>query len=75
MSSSSLVRLPPGSVFARYALLPSGAWAVVSAAGAVLAPCFFDLRFSFSFVCSVSGSGGWVVLAPIPPATAQPALF
>jgi hypothetical protein len=72
-----------GCVFARYAPVPGqpGAVQVVSSSGAVLAPSFFELRDRFSFVCALSGSGGWVALRSssfLPPASAaavQPALF
>jgi len=70
--------LPAGSVFARYAPLPGGQpgqVAVVSSCGVVLASSFFELRHRFSFVCSVSGAGGWVALAPVAPAASQPGLF
>jgi len=72
------VHLPKSAVIARYSQQPSGAYAVVTPFGATLAPSFYALRDRFTFVCSVSGAGGWVVLAPISqaqPAANQPALF
>ena len=68
----SLVLLPAGCVIARYAVVPGLGLGAISARGAWLAPSFFDLRASYSFVCALAGSGGWVVLAPV---ASQPALF
>ena len=77
-SSLSLVQVPQGAVFARYAPVPGGGVAVVSLSGQVLAPSFGALRSRFVFVSSVAGAGHWVVLAPVGPApvsVSQPALF
>jgi hypothetical protein len=72
-----LVHLPPGAVLAHYGQVAGqpGAVQVVSALGQVLGASFFELRHRFSFVCSVSGAGGWVALQPIPPAASQPPLI
>jgi hypothetical protein len=81
--SSSFSRVPPQPLFVRF---PAGAvichyaqvgqrHGVFTATGRFLAPSFFDLRHQFSFVCSVNGAGAWCILAPIPPASSQPALF
>jgi hypothetical protein len=74
--SVSLVRFPGGSVVCRYAPV-SGGVAVVAVSGVVLGPSFFAIRSRWSFVCAVSGAGGWVVLAPAVPAVpaSQPVLF
>jgi len=68
-----LKHIPQNAVIAHYA--PHGVgFAVVTPAGKVLAPSFFDLRNKYTFFMSINGTGSWVVLLPKPTAS-QPALF
>jgi hypothetical protein len=79
--SALFVQFPPQSILCHYAEHPEQGFGVVSAVGKFLAPSFFELRHQFTFVCSISGAGGWVVLAPVRSSSFQkeranqPALF
>jgi hypothetical protein len=70
---SGLVRLPVGGCVARLVVVPGQVASLVSVSGAVLVPSAWRL------VCSVSGVGGWLLLAPARPAVSvvasQPSLF
>jgi len=68
-----LERIPQNAVIAHYAPHGNG-FAVITPAGKVLAPSFFDLRNKYTFFISLNGAGGWVVLLPTATAS-QPALF
>jgi hypothetical protein len=69
-----LQHIPANAIIARYALLSSGKWAVVTPSHKVLALSFYDLRHLYTFHMSINGAGSWVVLVPKQTAI-QPALF
>jgi hypothetical protein len=58
---SAFASLPVGGVFARVVVSPGQVASLVSASGRVLDPS------AWSLVCSVSGGGGWLLLAPLAP--------
>lgn len=66
---AALPTLPPGGCVARLVVVPGSVSRLVSVSGAVLVPGAWRL------VCSVSGEGGWLLLAPAAPAADQPILF
>ena len=71
------IQIPSGAIIAHYCQLESGAWAVVTPSGKVLAPSFFELRNQYEFYSSINGAGGWVVLVPVVCSSlfSQPSVF
>ncbi len=60
------IAIPPTAVFAHYAQVKPGIYAVVTSKGQNLAPSFYALRNQYTATATINGAGAWVILLPIP---------